>query len=343
MSMNKRVKGSLVLTVGLVVGGLYASTNNVYAAEKEVVKVDKLNVRKGPSTDNEKIGSLDRGMVVEILESNNGWNKVKLANGEEGWVSADYTTKEKGSVTADKLNVRKGPSIDNDKIGSLENGKTIEILEENNNWYKVQLDDNATGWISGDYVLTESQSKARNNKSQDNQADSTKKEAKSVVEAAVVPTQENKEQKTESVVANAETNQNSTDNNQNNVVEEKTQPVKSDENTNNNVVDKNEVENNTKEESTSNNKTGRLMTVNASAYSGHSATATGTTPKWGTIAVDPSVIPYGTRVYIPKFDMVFTAEDCGGAIKGNKIDIFMNNEADCNNFGRQNIEMQILG
>ena len=334
MSMNKRVKGSLVLTLGLVVGGLYASTNNIYAAEKEVVKVDKLNVRKGPSTDNEKIGSLDRGMVVEILESNNGWNKVKLANGEEGWVSADYTTKEKGSVTADILNVRKGPSIENDKIGSLENGKTIEILEENNNWYKVQLDDNTTGWVSGDYVLKESQSKAQNNKSQDDQADSTKQEAKPVVEAAVVPTQENKEQQTESVVANAETNQNSASNNQNNVVEEKT---------NNNVVDKNEVENNTKEESTSNNKTGRLMTVNASAYSGHSVTSTGTTPKWGTIAVDPSVIPYGTRVYIPKLDMVFTAEDCGGAIKGNKIDIFMNNEADCNNFGRQNIEIQILG
>ncbi|MCH1965540.1 SH3 domain-containing protein [Paraclostridium sordellii] len=347
MSMNKRVKGSLVLTLGLVVGGLYASTNNIYAAEKEVVKVDKLNVRKGPSTDNEKIGSLDRGMVVEILESNNGWNKVKLANGEEGWVSADYTTKEKGSVTADILNVRKGPSIENDKIGSLENGKTIEILEENNNWYKVQLDDNTTGWVSGDYVLKESQSKAQNNKSQDDQADSTKQEVKPVVEAAVVPTQENKEQQkeqqTESVVANAETNQNSANNNQNNVVEEKTQPVKSEEKTNNNVVDKNEVENNTKEESTSNNKTGRLMTVNASAYSGHSVTSTGTTPKWGTIAVDPSVIPYGTRVYIPKLDMVFTAEDCGGAIKGNKIDIFMNNEADCNNFGRQNIEIQILG
>ena len=329
MSMNKRVKGSLVLTLGLVVGGLYASTNNIYAAEKEVVKVDKLNVRKGPSTDNEKIGSLDRGMVVEILESNNGWNKVKLANGEEGWVSADYTTKEKGSVTADILNVRKGPSIENDKIGSLENGKTIEILEENNNWYKVQLDDNTTGWVSGDYVLKESQSKAQNNKSQDDQADSTKQEVKPVVEAAVVPTQENKEQQkeqqTESVVANAETNQNSANNNQNN------------------VVDKNEVENNTKEESTSNNKTGRLMTVNASAYSGHSVTSTGTTPKWGTIAVDPSVIPYGTRVYIPKFDMVFTAEDCGGAIKGNKIDIFMNSEAECNSFGRQNLEIQILG
>ena len=82
--------------------------------------------------------------------------------------------------------------------------------------------------------------------------------------------------------------------------------------------------------------------VEATAYSGHSITATGTKPKWGTIAVDPTVIPYGTKVYIPKFDMVFTAEDCGGAIKGNKIDIFMNSKNESYTWGRRNIEIYIL-
>ncbi|MEG2985674.1 MAG: SH3 domain-containing protein [Peptostreptococcaceae bacterium] len=330
MSMNKRAKGSLVLTLGLVVGGLYASTNNIYAAEKEVVKAEKLNVRTGPSTDNDKIGSLDRGMVVEILESNNGWNKVKLSNGEEGWVSADYTAKEKGTVTATSLNVRNGSSIENEKIGSLNNGKVIEILEEENNWYKVQLDNEKTGWVSGDYVLTETQSKEQaNTKTVKTQAPAQKVEAP----VAQAPVKETVEQKVETTQS-----------------EESTTPVKETVEQNNDTVVSNTNENTntedtSKEESTpvNNNNTGRLMTVNASAYAGHSITATGTTPKWGTIAVDPSVIPYGTKVYIPKFDMVFTAEDCGGAIKGNKIDIFMNSEADCNNFGRQNIEIQILG
>ena len=49
-----------------------------------------------------------------------------------------------------------------------------------------------------------------------------------------------------------------------------------------------------------------------------------------------------TKVYIPKFDMVFTAEDCGSAIKGKRIDIFMNSEAECVKFGRQNMEIKIL-
>ena len=73
--------------------------------------------------------------------------------------------------------------------------------------------------------------------------------------------------------------------------------------------------------STSNSNRKNISVV-ATAYTGHSITSTGTKPKWGTIAVDPSIIPYGTKVYIPQFDKIFIAEDCGSAIKGNKIDIY---------------------
>lgn len=57
-------------------------------------------------------------------------------------------------------------------------------------------------------------------------------------------------------------------------------------------------------------------------------TATGTVATEGrTIAVDPSVIPYGTQVIIN--GNVYTAEDCGGAIKDNRIDIYMNSHEAC--------------
>ena len=55
-------------------------------------------------------------------------------------------------------------------------------------------------------------------------------------------------------------------------------------------------------------------------------TATGAPVVQGeTIAVDPKVIPYGTKVIINGH--VFTAEDCGGAIKGNRIDIYVDDHA----------------
>ena len=102
----------------------------------------------------------------------------------------------------------------------------------------------------------------------------------------------------------------------------------------------------TSQTSNSNNNQGnvvRTMTVQASAYTGYSTTSTGQKPVWGTIAVDPRVIPYGTKVYIPQFGRTFIANNTGGAIKGNKIDIFMNTKKECYNWGRRTIEIQILG
>ena len=68
-------------------------------------------------------------------------------------------------------------------------------------------------------------------------------------------------------------------------------------------------------------------------------TATGTTATEGrTIAVDPRVIPYGSTVTIYFADgtsHTYTAEDCGGAIKGNRIDVFFDSHEDARAFGVQ--------
>lgn len=51
------------------------------------------------------------------------------------------------------------------------------------------------------------------------------------------------------------------------------------------------------------------------------------------IAVDPSVIPYGTEVIIN--GVTCRADDCGGAIKGNRIDVYFNNHKEALEFGVQ--------
>lgn len=68
------------------------------------------------------------------------------------------------------------------------------------------------------------------------------------------------------------------------------------------------------------------------------STATGTVPTVGrTIAVDPSVIPYGSQVIINGH--TYVAEDCGGAIKGNKIDILFETHKEALQFGVQYAEV----
>lgn len=68
-----------------------------------------------------------------------------------------------------------------------------------------------------------------------------------------------------------------------------------------------------------------IGTFKITHYAGDTTTSTGVIPTVGrTIAVDPNVIPYGSKVVINGH--TYIAEDCGGAIKGNKIDIFVGSE-----------------
>lgn len=72
-------------------------------------------------------------------------------------------------------------------------------------------------------------------------------------------------------------------------------------------------------------------------------TASGTTPTEGrTIAVDSSIIPLGSRVYIEGYG-VFIAEDTGGAIKDNKIDVFVSSHDRAYELGVQYANIYLLG
>ena len=97
----------------------------------------------------------------------------------------------------------------------------------------------------------------------------------------------------------------------------------------------------------------KAMLCNSTAYySGgeHGAawtTAVGASVGLGTIAVDPKVIPYYTNMFIqtPTGSRVYgmgTALDCGGAIKGNIVDLWFPTYADCARWGRRNVTVYIL-
>lgn len=60
-----------------------------------------------------------------------------------------------------------------------------------------------------------------------------------------------------------------------------------------------------------------------------------------TVAIDPTVIPYGSKLYVPGYGYAIAA-DCGGAIKGNRIDLFMLSEAECFAFGRRGVTVYLV-
>ena len=93
-------------------------------------------------------------------------------------------------------------------------------------------------------------------------------------------------------------------------------------------------------------RSSRSMTMNASAYSAYDPgnshyTFGGSYLRKGLVAVDPNVIPLGTRLFIPGYGYA-VADDIGGAIKGNKIDIAFDTHNEAMQFGRQKITVYIL-
>ncbi|MEN6349812.1 MAG: 3D domain-containing protein, partial [Syntrophomonas sp.] len=87
-------------------------------------------------------------------------------------------------------------------------------------------------------------------------------------------------------------------------------------------------------------KEAKVMNVSAYTYTGHN-TATGKAPEVGMVAVDPSLIPLGTRMYIEGYGYA-VASDTGGAIKGDRLDVFMESEDQCVNWGIRTKKVYIL-
>lgn len=93
---------------------------------------------------------------------------------------------------------------------------------------------------------------------------------------------------------------------------------------------------------------GRAIGVLATGYNGaefnsSGIMADGNRVHWGAVAVDPTVIPLGTRMHISGFgNTVFVAEDTGSAIKGNRIDIWFPSVAQALQFGGQSRTVYIL-
>lgn len=89
-----------------------------------------------------------------------------------------------------------------------------------------------------------------------------------------------------------------------------------------------------------------VMSMEATAYlpedgGGSGITAMGIPATYGVVAVDPSIIPLGTRLYIPGYGMAIAA-DTGGAIVGYCIDLCMESYSEAMDFGRRVVTVYVL-
>lgn len=130
------------------------STTSTTGTSYGTVTATELRVRADASTDSAIVGSYKNGNRVTILETKNGWGRVK-----EGWISLQYVRMDgtagqnacTGTITATELIVRNGPGKSFNKVSSVTKGQTVEILDqvsaEGAVWGNIK-----GGWICMDYV-----------------------------------------------------------------------------------------------------------------------------------------------------------------------------------------------
>ena len=127
-----------------------------------------VNIRSTPDIEGEVIGKLANNAAVYILSvDENGWYKIQSGNAE-GYVASQYiatgaladeTASEVGyqvaEVGAEVLNVRAEASQDSEIITTVTNTQEVEVVEDYGEWLKVAVDSDCYGYVSADYVNTE--------------------------------------------------------------------------------------------------------------------------------------------------------------------------------------------
>lgn len=137
-------------------------------ANLAIAQVDHyVNVRSEPNTDSAILGKIYNGAVAQILETageEKDWFHV-ISGSVEGYIKAEYFlygdaaveavdqyVTRYATVIADRLNVRQEQSTVAKRIGYIDRGEKVKILEELGDWLLVQYMEEKTGYVAAEYT-----------------------------------------------------------------------------------------------------------------------------------------------------------------------------------------------
>ncbi|MBP3888057.1 MAG: family 10 glycosylhydrolase [Cellulosilyticum sp.] len=125
-----------------------------------------VQLRSGARADRPVVTTVAKGTKVTLLDTLNGWYKVKLSNGTVGWASTQYFAVDSSntssgtstrfprtaSVTATSLNIRSGARTDRPVVTTVSKGTKVTLLDQLGDWYKVKLSNGTVGWAVKSYI-----------------------------------------------------------------------------------------------------------------------------------------------------------------------------------------------
>ncbi|MCX5969991.1 MAG: SH3 domain-containing protein [Coprothermobacterota bacterium] len=145
----------------------WVSAQYLRAEKVQAVDAEFLNLRAKPGLEAAVIELAPYGTELSILEQADGWSKV-LYHDQVGWMKSDYLTEPSRissdllpetlkpsqikMVTVEALNVRSGPSTNDERIQMLPGGTLVTVLEEKDRWCRIQFADQEA-WVYGEYLV----------------------------------------------------------------------------------------------------------------------------------------------------------------------------------------------
>ncbi|PGW55204.1 enterotoxin [Bacillus thuringiensis] len=337
------------------------------AKAETIVTTDVLNVRENPTTESKVVGKLLDGYKVNVLHTENGWSKVQLNSGKEAFISADYT-KDTYYVTANVLNVRASANTDSEILGKLKKDDIIETTHQvQNDWIQFEYN-GKTAYVHVPYLTGKAPVKVqpvvkaeKTTTVQDTAKASETVKVQEVIKTKEAPKTSEANQATENARKVAEQKAEQEQENAK-LAQQKAAEQKAKQEQENaklaqqKVAEQKEKQPVAKETEKNTQSSSREFQVVATAYTadplengykagdqvksalGHNLTAN---PNMKLIAVDPSVIPLGSKVWVEGYGVAI-AGDTGGAIKGNKIDVLMPDKGTSSSWGRKTVTVKVL-
>lgn len=135
---------------------ILSNDQKVDPIKRGTITASNLNVRENPTTDSKILASLSKDNQVEIIDAKDSWYLVIFNADNKGWIHGDYVDIKPnfsvGRIIGDNINIRKGPSIDEDILSSIGIDSSVYIKKFQDDWYLILTDDNKEGWIYKDYI-----------------------------------------------------------------------------------------------------------------------------------------------------------------------------------------------
>lgn len=114
---------------------------------------EKVNLRKGPSTQYPVIWELGKGFPLRIVRSQGSWLKVSDFEGDVGWIYKDLVSRKPHLIVKTfknskaRINIRSGPGTKYEIVGKAEYGVVFETLQRGSGWVKVRHETGLSGWV----------------------------------------------------------------------------------------------------------------------------------------------------------------------------------------------------